>query len=151
MYITIENVPDVANVAEEQFQALVQLAPAVTFPAKVYLQASSLRNKDELIQELEGAQATPEQLQLQQELAALEMEEKRASVEKIRAEIRKLGADALKASVEADMAALPQGVITEPRIESSASVPPPELTGEMELQQPPPGISGDMGAINGIG
>ena len=43
MDITIENVPDVANMLDEQFQALTKLAPAVTFPPEIYIKASSLR------------------------------------------------------------------------------------------------------------
>lgn len=146
MDITVENVPDTANVQEEQFKALVQLAPAVTFPPKVYLQASSLRNKDQLLEELDGSQMTPEQQQAQQELAAIELETKQVAVEKTKAEIKKLLADALKSSVEADMAAAPVGMITEPQIQSSSASVPPTETG-VQPEQPPPGISGDYGVM----
>ncbi len=133
MDITVEHVPDMANVAEEQFQALVQLAPAVTFPPKVYLKASSLRNKEELIQELEGQQMSPEQQQMQAELEALALEERRAQVAKINAEIRKLTADALKTSVDADMAqANAIGLIQEPRVLTSDASPPPGETGVID-------------------
>lgn len=94
MDISIEEVPDVANVAEEQFQALVKLAPAVTFPPKVYLKASSLRNKEQLLEELEGAQMSPEEAQLKQEVSTLELEKLRNEVAKMAAEVEKIRADA---------------------------------------------------------
>jgi hypothetical protein len=93
MDITIEDVPDVANVAEEQFQALVKLAPAVVFPPKVYLKASSLRNKDELIEELEGQQMSPEEQALKQEVSGLELEKLRNEVAKMAAEVEKMRAE----------------------------------------------------------
>lgn len=147
MDITLEEVPDVANVAEEQFQALVKLAPAVTFPPKVYLKASSLRNKDELIQELEGAQMSPEEQQLKQEVSALELEKLRGEVAKMAAEVEKLRADALKTRVDADIALNPIGTVNDPRVTAAPQIseasPPPGQTGEALPQQPPPGLSGD--------
>lgn len=151
MDITVEEVPDVANVMEEQFQALVKLAPAVTFPPTVYLKASSLRNKDELIEELEGAQMSPEEAALKQEVSSLELEKLRAEVAKMAAEIEETKAKALKTRVEADMAAMPQNVVTDPAV-VSASAPPVQQFSEaslppgepgVEMQQPPPGMSGE--------
>ncbi len=163
MDITIEEVPDVANVAEEQFQALVKLAPAVTFPPKVYLKASSLRNKDQLIEELEGAQMSPEEQALKQEVSSLELEKLRGEVAKMAAEVEKLQADALKTRVDADIALNPIGTIHDPNITKAApqqpgapqpesappeqmgmeseALPPPGMTGEpMPRQPPPPGF-----------
>lgn len=147
MDITIEEVPDVANVAEEQFQALVKLAPAVTFPPKVYLKASSLRNKDELLEELEGAQMSPEEQALKQEVSALELDKLRGEVAKLAAEVDEKKANALKTRVDADIALNPIGTVHDPRVtaapEMSEASPPPGLTGEALPQQPPPGLSGD--------
>ncbi len=153
MDITIEEVPDVANVAEEQFQALVQLAPAVTFPPKVYLKASSLRNKQELMEELDGAQMSPEEAALKQEVSSIELDKLKAELAKMLAEVEETKAKTLKTRVEADMASLPAGVITDPAVESaqaspaqqfSEALPPPGMTGADEMQPPPPGFSGEM-------
>lgn len=147
MDITLEDVPDVANVAEEQFQALVQLAPAVTFPPKVYLKASSLRNKDQLLEELDGAQMSPEEQALKQEVSALELEKLRGEVAKMAAEVEKLRADALKTRVDADIALNPVGTVEDPRVtaapEISEALPPPGMPGVALQQEPPPGSSGD--------
>lgn len=141
MDITLEEVPDVANVSEEQFKALVQLAPAVTFPPQVYLKASSLRNKKELIEELDGAKASPEQQALEQEVANLNLEKLRAEVAKLAAEIDEKQANALKTRVEADIAMTPLGVVNDPSVMSS-SVPSPAagVPGDQPaMPMPPPG------------
>lgn len=146
MDITIEEVPDAANVQEEQFQALIQLAPAVTFPPTVYLKASSLRNKEELLQELEGAQKSPEQAAMDQEIMALNLKKATAEVEKLMADVDKTEAETIKIKVEADnlQAQVAAGMLVPPTVQESvtASVPPTEM-GAMPTEQPPPGITGD--------
>jgi hypothetical protein len=147
MDITIEEVPDAANVQEEQFQALIKLAPAVTFPPTVYLKASSLRNKDELLQELEGAQKTPEQAAQEQVVTELQIKKATAEVEKLIADVEKTEAEAVKIKIEADIAQtqVALGQIVPPTI--SESVPassPPDATGVSEQSMPPPGSSGEM-------
>lgn len=147
MDITIEEVPDAANVQEEQFQALIKLAPAVTFPPTVYLKASSLRNKDELIQELEGAQKSPEQAEQEKIATELSIKKAVAEVEKIMADVDKTEAEALKIKVEADnlQTQVALGQIVPPQI--SESVPasaPPAAMGVPEEPMPPPGPTGEM-------
>jgi hypothetical protein len=147
MDITIEEVPDAANVQEEQFQALIKLAPAVTFPPTVYLKASSLRNKDELLQELEGAQKSPEQAAQEQIVTELQIKKATAEVEKIIADVEKTEAEAIKIKVEADNLQLQvaAGAIVPPAIAGEQSgqqdlVPassPPDATGVPEDQMPP--------------
>jgi hypothetical protein len=135
MDITVEEVPDVANVAEEQFQALVKLAPAVVFPPTVYLKASSLRNKDELIEELEGAQMSPEDRALQAEVKGLELEKLRGEVAKLLAEVEATQAKALKDRVEADIAVNPIGTVNDPAISKA----PPANGAVPGEASPPPG------------
>ena len=158
MDITIEEVPDAANVQEEQFQALIKLAPAVTFPPTVYLKASSLRNKDELLQELEGAQKSPEQAAQEQIVTELQIKKATAEVEKIIADVEKTEAEAIKIKVEADNLQLQvaAGTIVPPTIAGDQSgqpdlVPassPPDATGvPAEQPMPPPGPTGEMGSI----
>jgi hypothetical protein len=102
MDITIEEVPDVANIAEEQFQALTAMAPAVVFPPEIYLEASSLRNKKELIEKLKnGGEQTPQQQQMAQQQQELQMAGIMGELEKLKAEIRKLNADATKTEADA--------------------------------------------------
>jgi len=67
--ITLDEGPDVANSQAEQFQQLAQLAQSgIPFPPEVIIQASSLRNKDKLIEMLDQAkqQAAQQQAQAQQ-------------------------------------------------------------------------------------
>lgn len=147
MDITIEEVPDMANVAEEQFQALVKLAPAVTFPPKIYLQASSLRNKKELIEEMENADA-PAVDPMQAEAQKIAIEQ---GIKKTEAEIEEILSRAIKTRVETDMLANPIGQITDPGLgqpqgaapqqpqPSVPSVPPP---GDGREMMPPPGSTG---------
>lgn len=145
MDITLEEVPDVANVQQEQFDGLVKLAPAVTFPPEVYLEASSLRNKKQLIEKLNGAQASPEEQAMQQEVASLNLDKLRAEVAKMAAEIDKLTADALKTRVEADMAVLPLGNIQDPTVSSAPNGAAPQAMEPVPSEpvpSPAAGVSG---------
>lgn len=148
MDITIEEVPDAANVQEEQFQALIKLAPAVVFPPTVYLKASSLRNKEELLQELEGNQKTPEQQAAEQVARELEIKKATAEVEKLIADVEKTEAEAIKIKVDTDIAQtqVALGQIVPPTVnESVPASSPPDATGVSEPQSmPPPGTSGEM-------
>lgn len=106
MDIMLEEVPNVANVQEEQFKELTNLASAgVVFPPEVYLRASSLRNKDELLEIMQGqtnAQPTPmDEAQLAKVQA--EVENIQAQAAKTKAEMPKIAADAMKTMGEAEM------------------------------------------------
>lgn len=145
MDITIEQVTDTANIQEEQFQALTALAPAVVFPPSVYIKASSLRNKEELLQELEGAKASPEQQEMNRIMTELNLKKATAETEKMVAEVEKLEADTNKVKLETDMLQQPLGIITPPQVageqpESVEASPPPGAPGAMQEQSmPPPG------------
>ncbi len=53
--IVIDDMPDVTTLQQEQFANLVSLAQAgVVFPPETYIEASSLRNKDQLQEKLTG-------------------------------------------------------------------------------------------------
>lgn len=154
MDITIEEVPDVASMQEEQFQALTGLAPAVVFPPNVYIEASTLRNKKRLLEILEGKdQVDPVSVELQK----IQAEQ---AIDKTQAEIEKLRANALKARVEADLADLQVGSIIDPSVippagqpqgappaqQSQSRVPAAGVPGEQEM--PPPGMTGVEGAVS---
>lgn len=145
MDIVLEEVPDVANIAEEQFQALVKLAPAVTFPPEVYIKASSLRSKQELLDLLDEQNNNPQAQALQQEQLRLTMEKAMAEIEKLKSEIEKNKAASVKTLVEADAVDAQMGQIQIPQqvpangaaADMSMSVPPPGVTGAEAM--PPPG------------
>ena len=125
MDITIENVPDVANVQEEQFKALTALAPAVVFPPEVYIKASTLRNKQELLEELKGAGSNPEADAINKAMADLAMR-------KGEAEVKKLEAETLKIMTEADKNDAQTGQIIMPTV----TVPPDGGQQPIETQAP---------------
>ena len=150
MDITLEEVPDMANVQEEQFQALVKLAPAVTFPPEIYLQASSLRNKRELIEKM-NSQNAPAVDPYEAEAKKIAIEQ---GIEEAQARIEKLKSEALKTRVEADMMENPVGVITDPGLGGGAApqqqpaapaqqpVPVPPPGDGRPPTEPPPGLTG---------
>jgi hypothetical protein len=134
MDITIEEVPDVANLAAEQFQGLVELARAgVQLPPKAYVKASNLRNKSEILEEMEASE-NPQAQQQQAEAAAMQMKELMAKVAKLEAETEKLLAEAAKTATEADMMAMPLGQVLMPQIVNGGG-PMPQ---PMPAQQMPP-------------
>lgn len=143
MDITIGEVRDVANIQEEQFATLASMAPAVTFPPEIYIEASSLRNKEKILEIIKNQQNPPP------DPVVVEMEKIKFEqlIEKTQAEIEKLKAEALKARVEADKADAEFGMIIDPQISgqnslsSKPEMPPPGNTG---VNQPPPGNTGVM-------
>jgi hypothetical protein len=114
MDIILEEVPDTANIQAEQFEQLTNLARAgVQFPPKVYLMASSLRNKKELLEVLEsGEQIDPATA----EANALALAKAKTEIEKMVSEIAKNEAAAIKTKVEADMMDAQVGQIVNPQI-----------------------------------
>jgi len=144
MDITIEEVPDVASVQEEQFQQLTALAPAVVFPPQVYIEASSLRNKKRLLEVMNGQQdVDPVAAEMQKIMGE-------QALKKTQAEIDKLNAEVLKITVEADMADAQIGMIQMPTVNQPGatpdagpveeSVPDAGETTGVPTEPPPPGI-----------
>lgn len=148
MDITVEEVPDTANIQMEQFDALVKLAPAVVFPPTVYIKASGLRNKRELLEEIQGGGQKEDPAATE-----LKMRGAVAEVAKLEAEVDKIKSEAVKIRVEANIALQPDPVVTDPTVEQGqptqsvpASVqasPPPGVMGDPN--QPPPGSTGVEG------
>jgi len=137
MDITIEEVPDVANLAAEQFQGLVELARAgVQLPPKAYVKASNLRNKSEILEEMESAE-NPAAIQAQMQAQQMQMQEMQAKIDKLLAETDKIRAEAAKTATEADMLAMPMGSIQLPQI-ANGGPPQPMPNGQMPPQQPAP-------------
>ena len=100
--VIIEEMPDVVTLQQEQFGELVNLAGAgVVFPPEVYIEASSLRNKQRLTEMLKGgAQGSPEEQAAAQEAQALQKAMAEAQVRKEVAGADKAEADAMQTNVE---------------------------------------------------
>lgn len=103
--ITVEEGPDVPTLQAEQFQTLMMLPPQILmqFPPSVILKASSLRNKDDLLKELEEHQ----QAQAQNQQGAQAMQA--AQIAKVQADAKDKNAQALVRmhDVATDHAAMP--------------------------------------------
>ena len=110
--IIIDEAPDSANIQAEQFEQLANLAQAgVVFPPTVYIKASALRNKGELLKELEQAQqasqqsAPPDPRQVAVEAKAaeaqLKMQEREAEMQfKAQERIADIDAEKLRFAME---------------------------------------------------
>ena len=91
--IIVEDSPDVATIQIEQFENLAGLAQAgITFPPEVYIQASQLRDKEKLLQMLQGGDDPEAQAQAQQDAELA----KQLTIERETAEIQKIGSEAFK-------------------------------------------------------
>jgi len=94
--ITLDTVPDTANIAQEQFQALVDLARSgVQIPPQILIEASSLPKKREIIEKMsgdseEGQQAAQEAAQAKEMAMAGQM----AEIEETKSKAAKNNADA---------------------------------------------------------
>jgi hypothetical protein len=144
MDIILEEIPDTANIQQEQFQVLADLTKGgVPLPPKLLIKASGLRNKKELLDELEEAEEAAkndpmaqQQIQIQMEGAMAEIEKLKAEIAKIvaeteneRAEIAKTKAESIERLARADTYDLQLGQIVDPDIVSS---------GESQRSQPTP-------------
>lgn len=134
MDIILDEIPDAANIQQEQFQVLADLARAgVPIPPKALIKASSLRKKSEILDEMNEAEESPQAQaaqQLQMEGAMAELEKLKAEVEEIRAdtakkqaeiektlaEIGKTKAEAIERLARADTYDLQIGQITDPTV-----------------------------------
>ncbi len=134
MDIILDEIPDTANIQQEQFNQIADLAKAgVPFSPKMLIKASSLRNKKELLDDLSAETEDPnaeaaQKLQMEGALAELaklkaEIEEKQAETAKTQAEIQKMMAEIGKIKSEsierlarADTYDLQIGQITDPQV-----------------------------------
>jgi hypothetical protein len=97
--IIVDDAPDTVTIQHEQYEMLVQLVQAgIPIPPDVLIEASQLRNKDVLLEKLQGGGQDPQQAQAQAEQqqkaqALLDAEQE--------AKVRKLNAEAQRAEVEA--------------------------------------------------
>lgn len=137
MDVILDEIPDNANIQQEQFQVLGDLAKSgVPLPPKLLIKASSLRNKKELLAELDKAEeAAANDPQAQQQAmiaiegAMAEIEKLRAEVAKIVAETKNTEADSIKKLAEADAVDQQIGSVVDPEVVSAdGSVTPARQT-----------------------
>lgn len=136
MDIILEEVPDSANIQQEQFEILAKLAQAgIQFPPKVYIQASALRDKQKLIELLDEAGKAPEQQAATQMLG----EKAAAEIEKIKAEVEKTRALGIKALAEADAIDGQFGQIINPEVVGAQQPDAGAVPADMGQGVPPDG------------
>lgn len=136
MDIILDEIPDNANIQQEQFQVLADLAKVVPIPPKLIIKASSMRNKKELLQELDKAEEAAAndpmaqaQTKLQIDGALAEIEKLRAEVAKILEETKNIQADSVKKLAEADAVDQQIGTVVDPEVVSAdGSVTPARQT-----------------------
>lgn len=119
--ITIEDGPDVTTLQSEQFQQLADMAKSgLPIPPKALIQASSLRNKDQILDEMEQGGVPPE--------LAKQMQEMQQQLQQAMQENQ-----ALKADKEADMAkiALEREKL---QVENAPEGEPPSKQAETKLK-----------------
>ncbi len=125
--IIIDESPDTITLQQEQFDTLAQIMPTLaqanpqTAPALAQLlfEASSIRNKQQVMEKLKGGNEDPQQAAMAQQLQEmqaqmaemaqkLELREKDAKIKKTEAETQKIQADTAKSKASAikDMAEL---------------------------------------------
>lgn len=126
MDVILEEIPDTANIQQEQFEVVSQLAPGLisggmppSVVMEIVIKASALRNKKEVLQALEKSQENPQAAQaaqIQLEKAALEFEEGKARVAKMLAEIEKMKAQMVELLAKTDTYDQSIGTVTDPAI-----------------------------------
>lgn len=134
MDIILDEIPDVANLQQEQFRELTDLSKAgVPLPPTLLIKASSLRNKKELLEELDKSTQDPtQQAAIQMQLAkakadldkiTAEMDKMRADTAKIMAEIENTRANSVKTLAEADAVDKQFGTVIDPTVVNSSRQP----------------------------
>lgn len=147
--ITVEEGPDNPTMAAEQYQQIMQLPPMVlqNFPPSFFIQASSLRNKDQLLKLLEEHQKQTAAGQQQAQQAAQAMQE--AQVGKARAEVGKVEADTADKRAQAmermhGIAADHAAMAHQPVVPGVGPIAP-EHNPLLQPEPVPPGPGGDAG------
>jgi len=98
--ISIDEAPDVVSLQQEQFTNLVDLARAgVVFPPEVYVEASALRNKKQIMEKLKGGD-NPQAQAAAQAQAQLQQRGAEAQVAKVEAEVGKISAETQQKQIE---------------------------------------------------
>ena len=136
MDVILEEVPDAANIQQEQFEILAQLAQAgIQFPPEVYIKASALRDKSQLLDILEKAKDDP----VNQAANKAQMDMLMVEIEKMKAEVLKVKADTVKTMADADAVDKQFGTVIDPAIVPAGQGAPPGPFGN----PPPPPVGAE--------
>lgn len=92
--IVIEEGPDLATLQGEQFEQLAQLASSgIPIPPKALIMASSLRNKDQILDEMEAGKQLPPQVQQQLEQMQQQLQQAAQRLQVMEEQLRNKQAD----------------------------------------------------------
>ena len=122
--IIIEDAQDVVNIQAEQFELLAGMhnADPNKIPAEMVIEASSLRNKERILEHMKGGdeqaqqqrqQIEQQQKQIQDLLAQLEIQGRQAKIDNDSASAREKAARAKKLDVETEALAIENELVTE--------------------------------------
>lgn len=105
--IILYDAPDSVNIQSEQYQMLTEMWKAAPdrIPLEMVIQASTLRNKDQLLEAIKKPQVPPEVQQMQQRGAEAEVAGKEAKAAKDAASAHETQAKAIQTQLETQMAA----------------------------------------------
>lgn len=105
--IILYDAPDSVNIQSEQYQMLTEMWKAAPdrIPLEMVIQASTLRNKDQLLESIKKPEAPPEVQQMQQRGAEAEIAGKEAKAAKDAASAQEAQARAVQTQIETQMAA----------------------------------------------
>jgi hypothetical protein len=109
--IILEDVPDTVTIQQEQFEQMTQLFPSMPpqlqpLAFEVLLQASSLRNKKQFIEKLQGKGEQPDPMQQQMQQMQIMMQQLEAKQKE--ADIAKTEADTILSVAKAEAAEIGQ-------------------------------------------
>jgi len=87
--IVIQEGPDLATLQSEQFEQLAQMVQSgLPIPPKVIILASSLRNKDQILDEMEQGKALPPQVQQQMQEMQQQLQQQAQAMQQMQEQLR---------------------------------------------------------------
>ena len=106
--IVLYDAPDSVNIQSEQYEMLTEMWKAAPdrIPLEMVIEASTLRNKEKLIEAIKKPQVPPEMQQLQARGAQAEVAGKEAKVARDAAEAQKTQAETAQTQVETERSAI---------------------------------------------
>jgi hypothetical protein len=134
MDIILDNVPDTANVQQEQFAVIGEVAKAAPLPptlaVRLVVEASALRadKKKRILSAIDEEEAKQNQAQqqnpVQAKAAQLTLEKAMTEIEKLRAEVGQIKAATIETLAKADSYDKSFGEVADPRIMPGAPTQP---------------------------
>jgi hypothetical protein len=144
MDITLGEAPDTASLRHEQYETLAELAgKGIPIPPEVIIEASSIRNKKELLDKMRGSEEEKAQQAQQAQVAqqammqmqALEMATGQAKIQETNASAAQKQATAESTTLNTHIKAAQAGAALRP-----PSPPPQQMPMQQQQMGPPPGM-----------